>query len=272
MPAPPPTANGTRSPAANPAATGPSTPATDTRAACSSRPAPGVARRRRVRARRAPGHQGRADRGRRARAGHARAAARGRSAARGLSSATPRNVVDEPKHAVDSGPLDAVGLDGELPADPLAPPPHPRRLPVDALAAPLPDAPRRPEPRRPRRPELPPPPGARGRGARRAAAATPRPSWTPRCRRRRRYAARRRTPRCQPPAPTRRAVDATAPRGTRPGPGCRRTGRRADAPADGPQVWSLHMRTAAARPGAARPARSGPRVRWPHPHPIRWHR
>ena len=42
-PAPPPTANGTRSPAANPAATGPSTPATATRAACSSPRAPGPA-------------------------------------------------------------------------------------------------------------------------------------------------------------------------------------------------------------------------------------
>src|SRR6476620_1365593 len=58
----------------------------------------------------------------------------------GLSSSTPRNVIDNAQQAVD-GALDAVGLNGELP-----PPP-----PVDAMAAPLPDAP-------PPAPELPPPP------------------------------------------------------------------------------------------------------------------
>ena len=59
----------------------------------------------------------------------------------GLSSATPRNVVDNAKQAVN-GALDAVGLNGELPpppADPAAPPPP--EAPADALAAPLPDAP-----------------------------------------------------------------------------------------------------------------------------------
>ena len=56
---------------------------------------------------------------------------------RGLSSATPRNVVDEPQA------LDSTGLNGELPSppppfDPFAPPPP---APVDAMAAPLPEAP-----------------------------------------------------------------------------------------------------------------------------------
>ena len=71
---------------------------------------------------------------------------------RGLSSATPRNVVDEPKA------LDVAGLNGELP-----PPPAPEAVafdaplpeaPVDAMSAPLPDAPPPPP-----EPALPPPPG-----------------------------------------------------------------------------------------------------------------
>ncbi|OKH62439.1 resuscitation-promoting factor RpfA, partial [Mycobacterium sp. SWH-M5] len=49
---------------------------------------------------------------------------------RGLSGATPRNVLAEP------APLDAAGVNGELPPpDPFAPPPP---APVDMLAAPLP--------------------------------------------------------------------------------------------------------------------------------------
>ncbi len=79
---------------------------------------------------------------------------------RGLSSATPRNVVDEAKHAVD-GALDAVGLNGEVPppppADPVAPPPE--AAGIDAMAAPLPDAPA-PELPLPPAPELTPPPAA----------------------------------------------------------------------------------------------------------------
>src|SRR5689334_14633679 len=67
---------------------------------------------------------------------------------RGLSSATPRNVVDDVQEGVNNA-LDAVGLNGEVPPpppiDPFAPPPPPEAAPVDALAAPLP-------------PELPPPP------------------------------------------------------------------------------------------------------------------
>ncbi len=73
---------------------------------------------------------------------------------RGLSSATPRNVVDEHKA------LDAAGLNGELPSppapfDPFAPSP-PEEAPVEAMAAPLPDAPLPPPPAH----ELPPPPAA----------------------------------------------------------------------------------------------------------------
>ncbi|OBE96405.1 transglycosylase [Mycolicibacterium elephantis] len=61
-----------------------------------------------------------------------------------LSGHTPRNVVkDEPQ------PLDAPALNGVLPppppVDPFAPPP-PAPAPVDALAAPLPDAPPPPPP------------------------------------------------------------------------------------------------------------------------------
>ena len=67
----------------------------------------------------------------------------------GLSSATPRNVVDEPEA------LDVAGLNGELPPppppfDPFAPPPP---APFDPMAAPLPEAPPPPP-----APELPPPP------------------------------------------------------------------------------------------------------------------
>ncbi|ORA69429.1 transglycosylase [Mycolicibacterium elephantis] len=56
-----------------------------------------------------------------------------------LSGHTPRNVVkDEPQ------PLDAPALNGVLPppppVDPFAPPPPPAPAPVDALAAPLPEA------------------------------------------------------------------------------------------------------------------------------------
>jgi hypothetical protein len=79
---------------------------------------------------------------------------------RGLSSATPRNVVDDVQEGVNNA-LDAVGLNGELPPppppiDPFAPPPPPEAAPVDAMAAPLPDAPPPPPP--PPAPELPPPP------------------------------------------------------------------------------------------------------------------
>jgi resuscitation-promoting factor RpfA len=69
------------------------------------------------------------------------------SCGRGLSSASPRNVVEDVQEGVNNA-LDAAGLNGELPptVEPFAPPP-PEAAPVDALAAPLPPA-----------PELPPPP------------------------------------------------------------------------------------------------------------------
>ena len=57
---------------------------------------------------------------------------------RGLSGATPRNVIEEPQA------LDAPAVNGELPPppiDPFAPPPPPDAAPIDALSAPLPDAP-----------------------------------------------------------------------------------------------------------------------------------
>ncbi len=84
---------------------------------------------------------------------------------RGLSSSTPRNVIADAPEAVD-GAIDAAGLNGELPPpppfDPFAPPPPPEPAPVDALAAPLPDAPPPPAPELPPppAPELPPPPAA----------------------------------------------------------------------------------------------------------------
>jgi resuscitation-promoting factor RpfA len=61
----------------------------------------------------------------------------------GLSGATPRNVIEEPQ------PLDASGVNGELPPppiDPFAPPPPPEAAPFDELSAQLPDAPLPPPP------------------------------------------------------------------------------------------------------------------------------
>jgi resuscitation-promoting factor RpfA len=73
-----------------------------------------------------------------------------------LSGSTPRNVVDEPQ------PLDAPGLNGELPPpppfDPFAPPPPPAPAPFDALSAPLPEAPPPPPPVDPFAPPPPPAP------------------------------------------------------------------------------------------------------------------
>ncbi len=76
---------------------------------------------------------------------------------RGLSGATPRNVVNDVVDGANQA-LDAAGLNGQLPppADPLAPPPPPEEAPIDAMSAPLPDAPPPPPPA----PEVPPPPAA----------------------------------------------------------------------------------------------------------------
>ena len=56
-----------------------------------------------------------------------------------LSGSTPRNVIEEPQA------LDTSDVNGELPPpppiDPFAPPPPPESAPIDALSAPLPDAP-----------------------------------------------------------------------------------------------------------------------------------
>ena len=61
-----------------------------------------------------------------------------------LSGSTPRNVVEEPQA------LDDPDVNGELPPpppiDPFAPPPPPESAPIDALSAPLPDAPPPPPP------------------------------------------------------------------------------------------------------------------------------
>ena len=90
-------------------------------------------RRRRVRPRRAPCHQGRADRRRGARAGHSGPGCLADVRRTGLSGATPRNVVDDA----------LAGLNNLLPppppVDPFAPPPPP--APFDAMAAPPPEAP-----------------------------------------------------------------------------------------------------------------------------------
>jgi hypothetical protein len=63
---------------------------------------------------------------------------------RGLSGSTPRNVIEQPQA------LDAPAVNGELPPpppfDPFAPPPPPEAAPVDALSAPLPEAPAPPPP------------------------------------------------------------------------------------------------------------------------------
>jgi len=71
-----------------------------------------------------------------------------------LSRSTPRNVIEEPQA------LDTSDVNGELPPpppiDPFAPPPPPESAPIDALSAPLPDAPA-PDPA-PLDVPLPPPP------------------------------------------------------------------------------------------------------------------
>src|SRR6478736_1123740 len=71
-----------------------------------------------------------------------------------LSGSTPRNVIEKPQA------LDTSDVNGELPSpppiDPFAPPPPPESAPIDALSAPLPDAPA-PDPA-PLDAPLPPPP------------------------------------------------------------------------------------------------------------------
>lgn len=168
----------------------------------------------------------------------------------GLSSATPRNVVDSAKQAVDNG-LDAVGLSGELPPppDPIAPPVD---APVDALAAPLPDAP-------PPAPELPPPPA--DAPVVDAALQQPAPDApvvdaalqmpdTP--------------PLLDTPLPTAEApvINASL---QQPAPDW---DAAPEAPADGPQEWALHMAPAPLEPAPVVPPAPGPPLAAPGTDPL----
>ncbi len=161
---------------------------------------------------------------------------------RGLSGATPRNVINDVVDGANQA-LDAAGLNGELPPppppfDPFAPPPPPE-APFDPMAAPLPDAPPPPPPA----PELPPPPPAPevvdvvalDAPLPDAPADAPLPDaplpdprqcrtsrhcWTPRCR----------TPRRPPRLPS------SMPRSS----SLHRDWDVSQAPAGGPETWSLH--------------------------------
>jgi resuscitation-promoting factor RpfA len=153
---------------------------------------------------------------------------------RGLSSSTPRNVIDDARQAID-GAIDAAGLNGELPppppVDPFAPPPPPEAAPVDAMAAPLPDAPPPPAP------ELPPPPAAEF-----VALDAPQMPDVP--------------PLLDTPLPDAEApvINASL---QQPAPDW---DVAPDAPADGPQEWSLHM--------APPPLEPAPPVPAPAPAPV----
>ena len=166
-----------------------------------------------------------------------------------LSGATPRNVVNEPQ------PLDAPGLNGELPPpppfDPFAPPPPPEPpAPFDAMAAPLPEAPPPPpvDPFAPPPPEPPPPrrstrwPRRFPRPRRHRSTRSRRHHPSPPLRSRRRSRRRRELGCCRGcpragrtaagvgPARRRTANPATARPGTAAGPaGCRTCGRRSAA-------------------------------------------
>jgi hypothetical protein len=176
---------------------------------------------------------------------------------RGLSAATPRNVPSEE-------PVDAVGLNGELPPppppfDPFAPPPPPPAAPIDAMAAPLPAAPPPPPPPPPA-PELPPPPPAPQPVAFEAPPPPPPPP------------APELPP--PPPAPEAAVVDASfeqpAPGPELPPPPPAEPATdvnfaaiapdwdAAEAPVDGPQVWSLHMAPPPLEPAPPVPAPAPP--------------
>ena len=188
----------------------------------------------------------------------------------GLSGATPRNVVDDAKQAVN-GAIDAAGLNGELPpppVDPLAPPPPPDApvdamaaplpdappapdAPVDAMAAPLPDAPPPPAPDLPPppAPEPPPPPADAVNVAfdapvpdAPAPAPAPDASQMPDV-----------PPLLDTPLPTAEApvINASL---EQPAPDW----DAAPAPADGPQQWALHMAPAPLEPAPAVPPAPAP--------------
>ena len=163
----------------------------------------------------------------------------------GLSSATPRNVVDDAKHAVN-GALDAVGLNGELP-------PAPSDAPVDAMAAPLPDAPPpAPELPPPPAPELPPPPAE---AVDVVALDVPAPDASQ-----------------MPDAP--QLLDTPLPTAEAPVINASLQQPAPDwdvapeAPADGPQEWALHMAPAPLEPAPAVPPGPAPPLAAPAPDPM----
>jgi hypothetical protein len=163
---------------------------------------------------------------------------------RGLGGATPRNVVNEAEQPVD-GAIDTVGLNGELPppppVDPFAPPPPPDAVPLDAIAAPLPDAPPPPEPELPPppAPELPPDPAAQFVSF---DAPVQDPSAMPLV-----------PPLLDKPLPDAAPVALPVVNASleQPAPDW---DVAADAPADGPQQWSLHMAPPPLEPAPLVPA------------------
>ena len=283
MPAPPPTANGTRSHAANPAATGPSTPATDTRAACSSPRAPGrpTAAASTRPPRTWPPRKSRSP------SPSACSLRQGRGAwpvcGGPLSGATPRNVVDGPRRLDTSTSTASCRPRRRLRSAraPAAPEAHRSTR----LSAPPPDAPRR-RPRRlscrlrpPLRPWL----------------------WMCRCptRRCRRLAARRRrcpTPAADAPLPDAPLPDARCPtplptlrprrpswtpcssrRRPMPRPSRIRTSRRSPRIGTSATLPRLGLRSGRCTPHRCRSTRccripAPPTAGRPHRHPIRWHR
>ena len=171
----------------------------------------------------------------------------------GLSGATPRNVVEGAQQAVD-GALDAVGLNGEVPppVDPLAPPP-PEAAPVEAMAAPLPDAPPPPAPELPPppAPELPPPPAE---AVDVVALDAPAPDASQ-----------------MPAAPV--LLDTPLPDAAAPVVNASLEQPAPDwdvaaAPADGPQEWALHMAPVPLEPAPAIPPAPAPPLAAPAPDPL----
>jgi resuscitation-promoting factor RpfA len=181
---------------------------------------------------------------------------------RGLSSATPRNVVEDVQEGVDNA-LDAVGLNGELPPppppfDPVAPPQE--AAPVDALAAPLPDAPPPPPPA----PELPPPPAPEA-----VALDAPVPDAQPAPEAIDVVALDPSAMPTQPvlletPHPDAQPVQAVTASLQQPAPDW----DVAEAPADGPQQWSLHTTPMPLEPAPVIPPAPAPAAPAPAPDPL----
>ena len=191
---------------------------------------------------------------------------------RGLSSSTPRNVVDDARQAIN-GALDAAGLNGELPPpppplDPFAPPPPPEGAPVDALAAPLPEAPPPPAPELPPppAPELPPPPAPDAVAL--DAPLPPPPAEAPVV-----------DTAFEAPAPDASQMPDVPPLLDTPLPDAEPVVTAsleqpapdwdvAEAPADGPQVWSLHMAPPPLEPAPPAPPAPALPLAAPAPDPL----